>query len=87
MPVQQGQKHPRNTAMMPAQRQWHGWQHDAGNDASGMREKRKRNAGKRLRGTRRTSKANLATMPAQRQQQGQLDAGNDSSAMRARTPA
>jgi hypothetical protein len=31
-------------------------------------------------------KANLATTPAQRQQQGQLDAGNDPSAMRARTP-
>ncbi len=33
------------------------------------------------------SKANLTTMPAQHQQQGQLDAGNDASAMRARTPA
>jgi hypothetical protein len=31
-------------------------------------------------------KANSATMPAQRRQQGQLDAGNDASAMRARTP-
>jgi hypothetical protein len=33
------------------------------------------------------SKANSATMLAQRQQQGQLDAGNDAGAMRARTPA
>jgi hypothetical protein len=32
-------------------------------------------------------KANSVTMPAQRRQQGQLDAGNDASAMRARTPA
>jgi hypothetical protein len=32
------------------------------------------------------SKANSATMPAQRQQQEQLDAGNDASAMQARTP-
>jgi hypothetical protein len=32
-------------------------------------------------------KANLATTPAQCRQQGQLDAGNDASAMQARTPA
>jgi hypothetical protein len=33
------------------------------------------------------SKANLATTPVQCRQQGQLDAGDDASAMRARTPA
>jgi hypothetical protein len=32
-------------------------------------------------------KANSATTPVQRRQQGQLDAGNDASAMQARTPA
>ncbi len=32
-------------------------------------------------------KVNLTTTPAQRQQQGQFDSGNDASAMRARTPA
>jgi hypothetical protein len=32
-------------------------------------------------------KANLATTPAQRRQQGQLDTGKDASVMRARTPA
>jgi hypothetical protein len=52
-----------------------------------MRAKCKRNAGKRLRSTSRTLKGNSATMPAQRQQQEQLDAGNNASAMWARTPA
>jgi hypothetical protein len=33
------------------------------------------------------SKANSATTPVQRRQQGQLDAGNDTRAMQARTPA
>ncbi len=35
----------------------------------------------------RPSKANLATTPAQHWQQGQLNAGNDASAIRARTPS
>jgi hypothetical protein len=80
-------KAPRNMAMMPAQCRWHGWQHDAGNDASGMRAKCKHNAGKCLRSTGRTLKGNSATTPVQCQQQEQLDAGNNASSMQARTPA
>jgi hypothetical protein len=52
-----------------------------------MWEKCKRNAGKCLRGTGRTLKGNSATTTAQCQQQEQLDAGNNASAMQARTLA
>jgi hypothetical protein len=45
--------------MMPAQCRQHGQQHNAGNDASGMRAKRKHNSGKRQRGTGRTFEGQL----------------------------
>jgi hypothetical protein len=47
----------------------------------------KLNAGKRLRSNGKILKGNSATTPAQRQQQKQLDAGNNASAMWIRTPA
>jgi hypothetical protein len=79
-PMQQGQWRQRNAgnkddstvlAMMPAQ---------CGQNASAMPA----NASAAPAGP---SKANSATTPVQRQQQGQLDTGNDASAMRASTPA
>jgi hypothetical protein len=65
-------------------RQWQ-QQHDAGIDASALRVKHQRNAGKRQRCTGQTFEGSATTL-AQCRQQGQLDAANDTSAMRARTP-